>query len=155
MIPAEDRTEQLLKRIEQAIYQLQREQSAGGSQTTAREMPEISVSANLRVEDGLEVFLRPMSPVVIGVLTLDVNATGLIRPTESEHWALHAVYHTQSCQLDRVYNDTDSIDGFLTNANAGVIIGWDLLLRHDYYIRVKNTGSATGVFVYEARRLNL
>lgn len=155
MITGEERIEQLLKRIEQAIYQLQ--------YTTARESrsdltstpPEVSVSANLRIEDALDVNLVPTQSVVFGVMTLAPNETMLIRPEENEHWLLHAIYHTQSCAIDRVYSDTSSIDGVLTNPDAGVIIGWELLLRKDYYLRVRNTGSADGTFLYEARRLNL
>lgn len=150
----ESRIEQLLKRIEQAIYQLDRATLEPSETASSGSEAQTNVTVNLRVEEAIEVEVLEKSPVVFGTLTLAPNATGDIVPPNNEHWVVKAVYHDQSIELYRVREAT-AIGPVLTNTGAGALLEWNFLLTPSYTLRIKNIGTANATVTYEGRRIVL
>lgn len=167
----EDGTERLLKRIEQALYDLARRSDTGASQPVVVQPAQPSITSFVRLEEPIEtivtntatvtgaVSVSPASPIRYGVLDIAVGGTGLIRPAtgSDEQWELRALYVSGACAVHRIYgtDPSDRYDDVFVFTALGKEIGLALLVSEDYYFEVENTDLTAVRIVYEAVNLTL
>lgn len=169
--------ERLLKRLEQAIYDLGRrgfsESSSSSDPASKSASPSAPVVAAVRLDSPLEVVVTdtvavesPLSvsvvqasPIRVGVIPLGVNQRGSVRPDSgnTEHWEVRAIYVSGMAAVHRIYGtgSGDRFDDVYVSSGLDKFLGLQLLVNRDYYLEIENRAVVPITAVYEAVVLTL